>query len=83
VRRQADSKPTASKRYAPIGTLPCTDRNETMVRYAIGGLDERVFVSQYRLHLPAEQELQGFLEREQAQMTKQQARRRKKSGKDE
>ena len=54
-----------------------------MVRYAIGGLDERVFVSQYRLHLPAEQELQGFLEREQAQMTKQQARRRKKSGKDE
>jgi predicted nuclease of restriction endonuclease-like (RecB) superfamily len=67
----------------PIGILLCTDRDETVVRYAIGGLDERVFVSQYRLHLPAEQELQGFLEREQAQVVKQQARHRKKRGEDE
>lgn len=52
----------------PIGILLCTDRDETVVRYAIGGLDERVFVSQYRLHLPAEQDLQAFLNREQAQL---------------
>jgi hypothetical protein len=50
------------------------------VRYAIGGLDERVFVSQYKLYLPAEQELQGFLEQEQAQMAVQQVREPSKKG---
>lgn len=67
----------------PVGILLCTDRDETVVRYAIGGLDERIFVSQYRLHLPAEQDLQAFLRREQAEMTAQQVRRsRKRKGKD-
>jgi predicted nuclease of restriction endonuclease-like (RecB) superfamily len=59
----------------PIGLLLCTDREETVVRYAIGGLDERIFVSQYRLHLPAEQDLKAFLSREQEHLASQQMRR--------
>ena len=59
----------------PIGILLCTAKHETVVRFALGGLDERIFVSQYKLHLPAEQELEAFLEHEKVQMDM--ARRRK------
>lgn len=59
----------------PIGILLCTAKHETVVRFALGGLDERIFVSQYKLHLPAEQELEAFLEQEKVQM--EMARRRK------
>ncbi len=52
----------------PIGILLCTAKHETVIRFALGGLDERIFVSQYKLHLPAEQELKAFLEHEKAQM---------------
>lgn len=69
--QQSDDNP-------PIGILLCTAKDETVVRYAIGGLDESIFVSQYKLHLPAEQELQEFLEQEQAQMAVQQVRERSK-----
>lgn len=65
----------------PIGILLCTAKDETVVRYAIGGLDESIFVSQYKLHLPAEQELQEFLKQEQAQMAVQQVREHPKKGK--
>ena len=49
--------------------LLCTAKHETVVRFALGGLDERIFVSQYKLHLPDEQELEAFLEHEKAQIT--------------
>ncbi len=52
----------------PIGILLCTAKHETVVRFALGGLDERIFVSQYKLHLPAERELEVFLEHEKVQM---------------
>ena len=65
----------------PIGILLCTAKHETVVRFALGGLDERIFVSQYKLHLPAEQELEAFLEHEKVQMDMARQRKpRKKSG---
>jgi predicted nuclease of restriction endonuclease-like (RecB) superfamily len=65
----------------PIGILLCTAKHETVVRFALGGLDERIFVSQYKLHLPAEQELEAFLEHEKVQMDMARRRKpRKKSG---
>lgn len=49
---------------SPIGLLLCTDRNEAAVQYAFGGMDESVFVSRYKMLLPDEAVLKGFLERE-------------------
>ncbi|MFN0036595.1 MAG: YhcG family protein [Saprospiraceae bacterium] len=48
----------------PVGLLLCTGQHEAAVRYALGGLDENLFVRQYRLHLPDESELKVFIERE-------------------
>ncbi|MBK8566822.1 MAG: hypothetical protein IPN76_26695 [Saprospiraceae bacterium] len=46
-----------------------TGKNEAAVRYALGGLDEQLFVSQYKLLLPDEEVLQAFLRRERGLLT--------------
>jgi predicted nuclease of restriction endonuclease-like (RecB) superfamily len=48
----------------PVGLLLCTEKNETAVRYALGSLDENIFVSQYKLLLPDEATLIELIERE-------------------
>lgn len=48
----------------PVGILLCTDQNDELVRYALAGLDQQVFVSRYQLQLPATEELAAFLKRE-------------------
>jgi len=45
----------------PVGLLLCSEKNETHVEYALGGLSNRVFVSRYLLHLPAKEELEAFV----------------------
>lgn len=44
----------------PIGLLLCADYGETTVRYATEGLSN-VYVSQYRLQLPTEDEIRDYL----------------------
>lgn len=48
----------------PIGILLCTEQNAELVRYALAGLDQQLFVSRYQLELPATSELEAFLRRE-------------------
>jgi predicted nuclease of restriction endonuclease-like (RecB) superfamily len=48
----------------PIGLLLCTDKDSTLVEYALGGMDENMFVSSYKVALPDESELQAFLKKE-------------------
>lgn len=48
----------------PIGLLLCTDKDTALVEYALGGMDENMFVSTYKIALPDEAELQAFLEKE-------------------
>lgn len=48
----------------PIGLLLCTDKDSTLVEYALGGMDENMFVSFYKVALPDEAELQAFLKKE-------------------
>ncbi len=48
----------------PIGILLVTDRNKTYVEYALAGSRNKLFVSKYRLQLPSEKELRGFLNKE-------------------
>jgi len=48
----------------PVGILLCTSKKDAAVRYALGGLEEQLFVSQYKLLLPDEAALQAFIERD-------------------
>jgi predicted nuclease of restriction endonuclease-like (RecB) superfamily len=47
----------------PVGIIMCSDKNNATVRYATGGLNNQIFVSQYLLDLPKSEELQRELER--------------------
>ncbi len=48
----------------PIGLLLCTDKYTALVEYALGGMDQNMFVSTYKIALPDEAELQAFLKKE-------------------
>lgn len=48
----------------PIGILLCTNNNEELVEYALGGMDKNLFVSQYKTELPSTKELEQFLKQE-------------------
>ncbi len=45
----------------PIGIILCSDQNETMVRYATGGISNDLFVSKYMIELPSEDELRHIV----------------------
>ncbi|MEI7909026.1 MAG: PDDEXK nuclease domain-containing protein [Verrucomicrobiota bacterium] len=52
----------------PIGLLLCTDKDHALVEYALGGMDENLFVSTYKVALPKAEELEAFLLRESMDM---------------
>ena len=45
-----------------IGLIICTSVGREEVRYALGGLEERVFVAEYRRKLPSEAAIGARLE---------------------
>lgn len=53
----------------PVGLLLCTDRKSSLAKYALGGMDENLFVSQYQIQLPSPQELETFLIQQQTTMS--------------
>ncbi|MDD3694608.1 MAG: PDDEXK nuclease domain-containing protein [Lentisphaeria bacterium] len=46
----------------PIGILLCTNKNHALVKYALAGMDNSLFVSKYLLELPKKEEMQAFIE---------------------
>ncbi len=46
----------------PIGLILCTDRDETRVKYATEGLDNKLYISKYLTQLPSADTLREFLE---------------------
>jgi hypothetical protein len=46
----------------PLGILLCTQKDHTLVEYALAGIDNKLFVSKYQLELPKKEEIQRFLE---------------------
>ena len=54
----------------PIGIVLCSQKNETHVEYALGGLSNRVFVSRYLIHLPTKDELERFVRRMRKKLEK-------------
>lgn len=54
---QTNDKPT-------IGILMCANKDEPFVEYALAGLDEKIFVSQYLLYIPNKEKLEQFIKQE-------------------
>ncbi|MDR0987930.1 MAG: PDDEXK nuclease domain-containing protein [Prevotellaceae bacterium] len=45
----------------PIGILLCTEKGDTLVKYATAGLDPNIFVQKYMVQLPSEEEIERFI----------------------
>jgi len=54
----------SDKDSLPVGILLCTDKDEATVKYAIGNMDNKVFISRYKVVLPTEKELKQFIEKD-------------------
>lgn len=52
----------------PIGLILCTEKDEAVVHYALGGLSNKVFASRYQLQLPAPEILQREIEAERRRL---------------
>ena len=50
----------------PVGLLLCSDKDQTKVEYATGGLDQQLFVSRYLVALPKLQDIEQLIERDRA-----------------
>ncbi len=50
----------------PVGLILCTDKDQTKVEYATGGLDHQLFVSRYLVSLPSPETLQNLIEADRA-----------------
>jgi hypothetical protein len=45
----------------PIGIIVCEHKGREEVHYALGGLQNKIFVAEYKTKLPSEQEMQERL----------------------
>ncbi len=45
----------------PIGILLCTEKGDTLVKYATAGLGPNVFVRKYMIELPSEEVIRTFI----------------------
>lgn len=45
----------------PIGILLCTRKNDALVEFALGDLNNQVFVSRYAVELPRKEEMEHFI----------------------
>jgi predicted nuclease of restriction endonuclease-like (RecB) superfamily len=45
----------------PVGILLCTEKGDTLVKYATAGLDPNIFVQKYMIELPSEKEIKEFI----------------------
>jgi len=52
----------------PIGILLCTEKNHSLVEYALAGMDNSLFVSKYQLELPTREVLQRQIEIERQRL---------------
>jgi predicted nuclease of restriction endonuclease-like (RecB) superfamily len=53
---------TAAGDNPPIGIILCTDKSQSLVKYATTGMDSQLFISKYKVALPTEEELKRFIE---------------------
>lgn len=53
----------------PIGILLCTQKNHEMVKFALAGMNNSLFVSRYQLQLPPQAEMEAFLQKTVAELS--------------
>lgn len=53
---------TSENDNPPIGIILCTEKGQSLVKYATTGKDSQMFVSKYKIALPTEKELKQFIE---------------------
>ena len=53
----------------PIGIILCSDKRKTVVEYALGGMDNKIFASKYRLQLPDPKTLRAKIEQQKQKLT--------------
>jgi predicted nuclease of restriction endonuclease-like (RecB) superfamily len=58
----------------PVGIILCADKDDAVVRYALGGLQNKIFASRYRLRLPEESVLRSELKKEKERFLERKAR---------
>ena len=46
----------------PIGLLLCTQKDKTLMEYALAGLDNNLFVSRYQVEMPSHATIEAFLQ---------------------
>jgi hypothetical protein len=47
----------------PVGILLCAQKDHALAEYALAGMDNKLFISKYQLHLPKPAQLRRRLER--------------------
>ena len=52
----------------PVGLILCTDKKRTVVEYALGGMNNKVFASKYKLKLPDPKVLKREIEHERQRL---------------
>jgi len=52
----------------PVGIILCMDKKKTVVEYALGGLDNKIFASKYKLKLPDPEVLRAEIELERRRL---------------
>ena len=52
----------------PIGIILCSDKKKTVVEYALGGMDNKIFASKYKLQLPESEILKDEIEHERKRL---------------
>ncbi|MBV9575226.1 MAG: DUF1016 family protein [Gammaproteobacteria bacterium] len=52
----------------PIGILLCTQKNHEMVKFALAGMKNSLFVSHYQLQLPLQAEMETFIQQAMAEL---------------
>ena len=55
--------------HDPVGLILCSEKSDTVVKYAMGGINAQVFASEYLTALPSEEELRQAIERAKRALT--------------
>ena len=50
----------------PIGIVLCAEKDKAVIKYTLPEDNNQIFISEYKLYLPTEEELRRELEKEQA-----------------
>jgi len=64
----------------PVGLILCTDKKKTVVEYALGGMNNRIFASKYRLQLPDPEVLKAEIEHERHRLLEMKIAKEKTKG---